>query len=284
MIRICDLHHDYVDGGFYTSPKKNLGNKLSMYIGARLISDLLDINLIVPENAIIRRQSNVDKQWHEQIFPFKSITNRKEIKEPIVQINDGSLRNCSIECLVNNYKNNGFVYRAHFGNYNYIKPYKDLIKEIYKPLTLPQRNDNSLILLLRNSTSVPDYEIKNDDYYLDIINNESFDNIYVSADHIDRHHILINKISKYNPIILDGSVLDIFAQVTSFKKIIASQGTFSFWACFLSNADKIYWPITNYGPNQINNLVMNEDLNLLVDDDDRYENIKIYNKFYKKDI
>jgi len=275
MIKICDIYHEQADGGFFTSPKKNLGNKLFMYIGARLLSDLLDINLIVPENAIIRRRFNDDKQWHDQIFPFNSILNRREIKEPIIELYDCTFNQYDIEYFVKNHTNNGFRYRSHFSNYNYIKPYKDLVKNIYKPLTSPERKDNSLVLLLRHSTTVPDYDIKNDEYYLNILENETFDKLYISVDHIDKHYTLLNKLTKYNPIILDRSVLDLFSQITSFKKIIASQGTFSFWACFLSNAERIYWPITTYGPNQVNNPEMNEDLNLLVDDEDRYQHIKV---------
>jgi hypothetical protein len=270
---------DTVDWGgqYFSTPKKNLGNKLFMYIGARLISDLLDINLIVPEKAIIRRESNFDNQWIDQYFPFKSILNRKEIKEPIIDLNNGTFQHYSINDIVENYKNHGFLYKSDFANYNYIKSHKNLVKEIYKSLIQPQREDNSLIILLRNSNTGTDFEIKNDSYYINIIENENFDKLYVSLDHINKHQGLLEKLSKYKPIILDGSILDIFSQITSFKKIIASQGTFSFWACFLSNAEKIYYPITNYGPNKINRDVH---FNILIDDEDRYQNIEVYEEAY----
>ena len=46
----------------------------------------------------------------------------------------------------------------------------------------------------------------------------------------------------------------------------------------LSNADKIYWPITNDGPNSgknSNNAVFNTYVNLVVDDEPRYEFINV---------
>lgn len=270
---------DTIDWGghYFSTPKKNLGNKLFMYIGARLVSDFLDINLIVPEEAIIWRESNIDKQKIEQFFPFKSILNRKEIKEPVVNLNNATFQQYTIENIADNFKNHGFLYRSDFTNYNYIKPYKNLVKDIYKPLTQPQRNDNSLVIMLRSSNTGIDFEIKDDSYYTNIIENESFDKLYISLDHIDKYQGLLEKLSKYNPIILDGPILDIFSQITSFKKIIACQGTFSFWACFLSEAEKIYWPITNYGPNRLN---LDVHFNILVDDEDRYEHIKTYEKTY----
>ena len=66
-------------------------------------------------------------------------------------------------------------------------------------------------------------------------------------------------------------IISLFKEITSFNKIIAAQGTFSFWASFLSNAEKIYWPITKIGPN----IVGHRDVNLIVDDEQRYTNIYV---------
>jgi len=131
--------------------------------------------------------------------------------------------------------------------------------------------------MLRDSRVDSRFSIK-DDYYIELLENETFDKLYISLDHVDKHQGLLTKLEKYNPIILDGLILDIFAQVTSFKKIIAAQGTFSFWACLLSNANKIYWPITPDGPNSgsnTDNVVFNTYVNLVVDDENRYNFINI---------
>jgi hypothetical protein len=117
-----------------------------------------------------------------------------------------------------------------------------------------------------------------DSYYLNIISQETFDNLYISFDHINKHQSLISKLEKYNPKLIDGDILNVFSEITSFNTIIAAQGTFSFWACFLSNANKIYWPITNDGPNSgknSDNPVFNSYVNLTVDDESRYELINV---------
>ena len=100
--------------------------------------------------------------------------------------------------------------------------------------------------------------------------------LFISLDHVYKHDRLLAKLQKYNPIFIKGSILEVFTEVTSFNKIIAAQGTFSFWACLLSSAEKIYWPMTNDGPNS-NNDVFKQFVNLKVDDEPRYEFVDIPN-------
>ena len=45
MIKIYDEHEPYLEGGHFSSPRKNLGNKLFIYSCCRIISDLLDYDL-----------------------------------------------------------------------------------------------------------------------------------------------------------------------------------------------------------------------------------------------
>jgi hypothetical protein len=64
--------------------------------------------------------------------------------------------------------------------------------------------------------------------------------------------------------------LELFPVITTKKTLIGCQGTFSFWAAFLSNADNIYWPKTNIGPNCESWCV-----NLNIDDDPRIHFIDV---------
>jgi hypothetical protein len=148
-----------------------------------------------------------------------------------------------------------------------------MIKEYFKSLTLPNRNNNDMVIMLRNSNMADNFMLP-DRYYTDIIEQETFDNLYISLDHRDKHVSLLEKLEKYNPIFIEGDILNLFSQITSFNKIIASQGTFSFWACFLSEAKIIYWPNTNDGPNS-NNPTWGQLVNLKVDDEERYKHINI---------
>jgi hypothetical protein len=282
MIKISDEYNEHFQGGEFTSPKKNLGNKLFIYSCCRIISNLMKYNLICPENALIRREKNYSGTYDNEVFPFGSIMGRDEIDLPIKTITDNDIKILgSIENLLNHYPNHSFISYSYYSKYEYIKPYMGMVREMYSSLIKEKRNDNSIVLMLRNSRDDGRFVLP-DDYYINILEKENFDNVYVSLDHIHMHGTILKKLEKYNPTLIDGSILDVFKEITSFNTIVGAQGTFSFWACLLSNANKIYWPLTNEGPNS-NNSQFGEHVNLIVDDDPRYEFIKI-NNIYQNNI
>ena len=278
MIIIPDNYDSSVYGNFFSSIKKNLGNKLFIYGCSRILSDISNLNLFCPENSLIGRENQKTKEYEYQIFPFGGISGKGEIKDPMIPLDDRIIADYgTLENIVKLNEGKGFIMGAYCMKYEYIKPYKKEIKEMYKSLVSPPRNTNDIIILLRNSMKAGNFMLP-DNYYLDILETEQFDNLYVSLDHVKKHEPLLEKIKKYNPIILELKILELFSEITSFKKIIASQGTFSFWACFLSNAETIYWPMTNEGPNS-NNEKWIWGVNLKVDDEDRYKFIDVKNIF-----
>ena len=277
MIKIYDEYDSYLDGGYFSSPRKNLGNKLFIYSACRIISELLGYELVSPENALVRREDTENGQYKEILFPFKGVKGNI-VDNQIKVIQDGDIIQLgSIENLIQSYPNHGFLNQSYFSKYDYIKPYKTKVKEYFKSIVKDKRVGNDLVIMLRSSNYDGSFVLP-DSYYLNIISQETFDNLYISFDHINKHQSLINKLEKYNPKLIDGDILDVFSEITSFNTIIAAQGTFSFWACFLSNANKIYWPITNDGPNSgknSDNPVFNSYVNLTVDDESRYELINV---------
>ena len=277
MIKIYDEYDSYLDGGYFSSPRKNLGNKLFIYSACRIISELLGYELISPENALVRREDTKNGQYKEILFPFKGVKGNI-VDNQIKVIQDGDIIHLgSIENLIQSYPNHGFINQSYFSKYDYIKPYKNKVKEYFKSIVKDKRGSNDLVIMLRSSNHDGSFVLP-DSYYLNIISQETFDNLYISFDHINKHQSLINKLEKYNPKLIDGDILEVFSEITSFNTIIAAQGTFSFWACFLSNANKIYWPITNDGPNSgknSDNPVFNSYVNLTVDDESRYELINV---------
>ena len=284
MVEIYDEYDPSLDGGHFSTYRKNLGNKLFIYAGCRIIADLLNYDLISPNNALIRRENNKTGLYEDQIFPFKSITGRTITNSPVKSITDTDIVSLqSIINLIDLYPNHKFINQCYFSKYDYIKPYKNMVKEYYKELVQPKRKTNDIVMMLRSSRLDGSFVLP-DDYYLNILEKENFNNLYVSLDHVDKHESLLIKLQKFNPKFIDGKILELFSEITSFNKIIASQGTFSFWACFLSNADKIYWPLTNDGPNSGKNsdkVVFKDYVNLIVDDEPRYEFINVPNIYQK---
>ena len=269
MITFYDDYNQSLEGGNFSTFRKNLGNKLFSYAIARVAADILDCNLILPENPLVRREL-FHMGYQNEKFMMVGIYDRKNIEGDKVTLDDKDLLHYKkVEDFINANPNRPIEILGYFTKYEYIKPYKEQIKSYYQKYIKPKRNNDDIIIMLRDSTQDARFVIS-DDYYINILENENFDRLYVSFDHCHKHNTLFQKLKKYNPIYLESGIQTLFSEVTSFNKIVASQGTFSFWACFLSNAEKIYWPITEDGPNS-NNEKFIEGVNLIVDDEDRYK-------------
>jgi hypothetical protein len=248
----------------FASTGRNLGNKLFTYGVSKIIADHHGYTLNVPKLSHIQRSGNVT------LFPFYS-NEGIIINEPNYYVSDRSMSDLGIDTIIEESLGKNTFMDGYFLKYCYVKNYKDKLKTLYESLIQPQDEKNDVIILLRDSNNDSTFKLPND-YYLNILNKLNFDNLYVSYDHYNKHESLIFELSKYNPILLDLPILELFKTITSKKTIIGCQGTFSFWTCWLSNADKIYWPLTTIGPNNPEWCV-----NLTVDDDDRYTFIKITN-------
>jgi hypothetical protein len=242
----------------FSSSARNLGNKLFTYGVSKIIADHHGYELNVPNPSYIQRSGNIE------LFPFYS-NNGIKINEPNYYVSDKSMSDLGIDTIIKESINKNTYMDGYFLRYEYIKNYKDKLVNLYKSLIQPQDNQNDVIILLRDSNVDSTFKLPND-YYLNILNKLKFNNLYISYDHYNKHESLIIELEQYKPILLDLPILELFKTITSKKTIIGCQGTFSFWSCWLSNADKIYWPITKIGANSIDWSV-----NLTVDDEDRYE-------------
>lgn len=275
-VEIYDGPYENDSTGYFSTPRKNLGNKLFIYAGSRIISDILNCNLKVPHEPLVRRELFDYGTYQTEVFPFTGINNRKNLEGPVRYLNDNDIiSRGTIENFLIDNQDRPIVVMSYFSKYDYIKPYKKWVNNYYSKLIKQKRQDNSLIMMLRDSRDDARFKL-DPQYYLDILERETFDTLYVSYDHFYKHQELFSKIKKYNPIFLESDILTLFKEVTSFDKIIGCQGTFSFWACWLSNASKIYWPISRDGPNSNNN-AFGGGVNLLVDDEPRYEIINLNN-------
>lgn len=249
----------------FASSGRNFGNKLFTYSLGAILSEEQNLNLTIPNNSYIQRTGNV------LLFPFGNIENKRTITSPTFYVCDSNLVDMGLDTLIERSKDQHIFLDGYFSMYNYVKKHKEFIKKVYSSLISIPRENNDIVIMLRNSGVDPTF-ILPDEYYIEILEKENFENLYISFDHFEKHKNLIDILkSKFKVHLLDLNIIDLFREVTSFKKIIAAQGTFSFWASFLSNAEKIYWPITKIGPN----IIGHRDINLIVDDEPRYNHIYV---------
>lgn len=248
----------------FASSARNFGNKLFTYAVGRIIAEKLFYKLLLPDNCKIQRTGNVID------FPYYSIDG-KVIEFPEYYVSDRLMSEKGIDYVIENGKDKKINLDGYFPKYEYIKKYKKIVKTYYKDLILENDGKNDVIILLRDSNCDSTFKLP-DEFYLNILKNIEFENLYISYDHKHKHQTLFSSLEGYNPILLDMNIIDLFRFITQKNTIIGAQGTFSFWSCFLSNASKIYWPISSVGPN-----LPSWGINLTVDDEDRYEIIKIDN-------
>jgi len=248
----------------FASSTRNLGNKLFTYGVSKIIADHHGYALNVPNPSYIQRSGIITS------FPFYS-NEGVRINEPNYYVSDRSMSDFGINTIIEESIGKNTFMDGYFLKYEYVKNYKNKLTTLYNSLIQPQDEKNDVIILLRDSNADSTFKLPNN-YYINILNELKFDNLYISYDHYNKHESLILELKQYNPILLDLPILDLFKFITSKKTIIGCQGTFSFWACWLSNSEKIYWPLTSIGPNNPEWCV-----NLTVDDDDRYTFIKLTN-------
>jgi len=246
----------------FASTGRNFGNKLFTYSFAKSLADIYGYTLNVPDNSYIQRCGIVEK------FPFDS-SSGISIQQPEHYVSDRCIYNRGIDKIIKEIEGHNTLLDGYFLKYEYIKPFKNQIKRLYENLTRPKDIQNDCMILLRDSNCDGTFKLP-DSYYIELLENISFDKLYVSYDHLEKHQSLLKKLAKFEPILLDLSILELFKTITTKKTLVGCQGTFSFWAAFLSNADSIYWPKTNIGPNCESWCV-----NLNIDDDPRISFIDI---------
>jgi hypothetical protein len=249
-----------------------IGNHFFIYAYIRLLAEKLNYTTNFEPMYFSERQGvHAQKQYQFKNIDVGIDTTVNEK----YGIDDGfAAQHESIDGAVDYFKNNNFYIESHgyYQKYNYWKPYKKQVKLFFQDFiakdTMPT---DTVAIHLRKSLqdptiSLPDY------YYLEAINQINCKNIYLFADNFDRHQSILDALKAYNPIIMNLNVPDTIRTITSFNNIICSQGSFSFWVAFLSNADNIIWPITSTGPNKLEN---NWSINYKVDDESRYQFINI---------
>jgi len=252
---MVEISQDFVGVG------RNLGNKLFTYAVGSIIAKRLGYALKLPNKSFIQRAGIIEE------FPFSGFKG-KEITSPFISCYDGSFNN--IDQIVERGKGKKIILSGYYLRYINIKEDKKFVKTLYSSLTEKEYEKDSTIILLRNSRQDRTFKLP-ESYYLQQIEKLNVKKLYISYDHYEEHKSLIDKLSKFNPEILNLNILQLFKKVTSMETIIASQGTFSFWSCFLSKAKQIIWPITKIGPNKTSD----PNVNLVVDDEDRYKFINV---------
>lgn len=248
-----------------------LGNRLFIYAYARIIADTL--GLYLPKtNLTLFKGNDADKINMDEVFG-------KKYELPIFNIDDNiafSHSNISnvIELIKKYHLMSKIVVNGYLPNYRYFQGYEDKIKNIYSSFIEPlSYNKKEVAIHLRKSHEDKRFYLP-PTYYINILNKIKPEMVYIFADDINRHSWVIQKLT-YPHKVMNLSPIQSIKEMSKFSTLILSQGTFSFFAGYLSNATEIYLPITTTGPNSREEPLMD-----LIVENTKYIHIPVDNKVF----
>lgn|GEM_PF-2463440 len=99
-------------------------------------------------------------------------------------------------------------------------------------------NENDIVINIRLGDFAKGGFILDPQWYLNILEKESFDRLYIVGAH--KNEPYLKAFSRYDPVIIPPDPVTDFHTIRRFKKIICSNSTFCWWAAFLSEATTIY--------------------------------------------
>lgn len=221
-----------------------LGNNLSQYATGRIVAEKLSRAL-----TFTQRKRNFapigDKQGISFFSEAKPISGL-QISFPTKTFVEDYNNPFSIDELC---KFEGkIILDGWFQHTDYYKGYHEQIKEWFKLDTehCKDISTNDIVLNLRLGEDYNNEKrcwIIDGAFYHHILENYTYHKVYICTD--DPKSPYIEQFQKYNPILVSsGDIITDFKFVQKFNNIALSTSSFSWWAAFLSEAEKIFLPDT----------------------------------------
>lgn len=138
-----------------------------------------------------------------------------------------------------NVETNNYIFDGFFQSKEFFYKFGDNIKSLIN-LNYEHTDDNSVFIHYRIGDIINDRRMLPLEYYEESLSKINFKKGYISSDTIT-HNFCQTLIKKYNLIPVNLSPLDTIMFGKNFKKIILSEGSFSWWIGFLSDNSEVYY-------------------------------------------
>ena len=288
----------------YVNYLSRFANNIFQYALAHIIKDLTGGEIFFSPSCVLRSGKSHDLPSEEipiedipiyLISDSKNILKKKEwsgkfreaekevlrktgifFAEDILKFDDGGL------VISDSYQGEPIILSAYYQDYRYYRGRKEFISGLLNKLDqYPLKNipgTHDIVLHFRGTDlSWAQMPLS---YYRWILDKEQFDKLWIVTD--DPNHLTVFKLLDCYPSeVLSNDPINDFKFVMSAKKIIMSVSTFCWMAAWLSDADKIYFPLNSPYP-----LFDKEnDRRLIVSDDQRYVYIKsFFNRVFLRNV
>ncbi len=214
--------------------KGGLGNILFQYAFGRLLAEELGYAL----NA----RPIPGFPGTQDIVAGHDYSDRKEIIVEGHQVDMGELMTQSEPVHI--------IVRGGVQRSEYFTPYRSKVREWMQPecsekCTKPQSTD--LVLHIRRGDYLREvgYPLP-DSYYIQVMEQSQCDRMIIVTD--DPKDPFFKKFDRFHPVLVSESQMEDFCFLRHAKHICLSQSTFSWWAAYLSEAQRIFFPQPVTGP------------------------------------
>jgi len=288
----------------YVNYLSRFANNIFQYALAHIIKDLTGGEIFFSPSCVLRSGESHDLPAEEmpvEDIPLYLITDSKNIlkkKEWSGKFRDDekeALRKTGVYfaedilkfendklIISNSYRGEPIILSGYYQDYRYYKGRKEFVSELLGKLNqypleiLPGKND---IVLNFRGTDLAWAQMPLD-YYRWILDKEQFDKLWIVTED-PNHKTVLRLLDMYPGEVLSNGPIKDLKFVMSAKKIIMTVSTFCWMAAWLSDANKIYFPLGSSYP-----LFDKEnDRRLIVSDDHRYVYIKsFFNRAFLRNV
>jgi len=221
--------------------KGRIGNHFFQYAYARLLAERNNMKL------------TSDWEYKKLIRATKPMPGRV-FKEPSIYIKDTLpfdqeyVENYKLDKLLDTPLDNArYVIAGYFENSEIMNNNEEKIKRFFKLPKIQKSNPKDILINVRIGNDFAEIgQIIHPDYYLNILNNEQFEKVYIVG--LNKEEKYLDFFKGINYQMLPSSPINDFYYFQKFDKIVCSNSTFSWWAAFFSDANTIYFPTTITSP------------------------------------
>lgn len=185
----------------------------------------------------------LSKKYNYQVANYFSVEEAKQLK---MELFSGDIQNLNlVYCTDDNLLdllsmssiNFGILYKGYFQVLPFLEKYRSEIRSLFK---LPEPKPNNNLFIHIRLTDVARFN-PGIEYYQKAISQITFDRGYIASD--DFKSEIVQELAKqFNLQICDDTPVKTIDFGRQCNNIIISNGTFSWWIAFLSNAKNIFYP------------------------------------------
>jgi hypothetical protein len=132
-----------------------------------------------------------------------------------------------------------YVFRGYFQKAKWYHDRKKDVLRFFLQTRLPAPADpKDIVIHLRLDDYLRDGLSIHPEWYLKVLEMEKFDRLHIVAE--EYHEKYFSYFKKFDPVIHVKDKISDWYYVQGFDRIVCANGTFSWWAAFLSRASRIY--------------------------------------------